>query len=360
MIKTIENKIKYLTLKLLRLWKTSSKRRSHFEFDEDSKILIIRLNLIGDALITSPLIKLLKENSGCRIDVLASERNKYAFSGNPYVDNIIVYDKGFFGLLKLINSINKEEYDFIVDAHDDTSTTVSLLLSLCDSTYKYGLTKANSNLYTKTIERLDSTKHHIIERILEIIKLFRIKPEYEKTNIIYTPAEESKQKAIEFIKYNFPAKKFLAGINIQAGSGARFWGKENYIKLIEFLKNYEINILIFSSNDNYDIAKEIGGINPVYNCSFDELAAMISELDLLITPDTSAVHLASAYHTPVFGFYVHYNTNDIIWYPYKSEFDYMLTTEPNLNSITFEETKTKLDTFIKKLLVNMHKDIKHS
>ncbi len=75
---------------------------------------------------------------------------------------------------------------------------------------------------------------------------------------------------------------------------------------------------------------------------------MISQLNLLLTPDTMAVHLASAFEIPVFGIYVHYNTDELIWSPYKSDFDCVVTKEPNLKNVTFEEVNKKFNPFLEK------------
>ena len=58
--------------------------------------------------------------------------------------------------------------------------------------------------------------------------------------------------------------------------------------------------------------------------SFDKFAAMIFQLNLLITPDTMAVHLASANKVNVFGLYVH-DTASMIWSPYGSDFEFAET-----------------------------------
>jgi ADP-heptose:LPS heptosyltransferase len=71
---------------------------------------------------------------------------------------------------------------------------------------------------------------------------------------------------------------------------------------------------------------------------------------LLITPDTSVIHLASAYSVPVFGLYVHFNTDEMIWKPYNSDFECVITKERTLDSIYYEEVERKLKIFLEKHL----------
>jgi len=81
---------------------------------------------------------------------------------------------------------------------------------------------------------------------------------------------------------------------------------------------------------------------------FDTFAAGISKLNFLFTPDTSVVHIASIYKIPVFGLYVKYNTQDMIWSPYNTEFDCIVTEEPTLKNISFEEVINKFIPFLER------------
>ena len=69
---------------------------------------------------------------------------------------------------------------------------------------------------------------------------------------------------------------------------------------------------------------------------------------MLFTPDTSIVHIASAFCKPVFGIYVKYNTKDKIWSPYKSSFDCIITQNPTLENVRFESVIERFIPFLKK------------
>ena len=53
------------------------------------------------------------------------------------------------------------------------------------------------------------------------------------------------------------------------------------------------------------------------------------KLDFLITPDTSVVHIASIKKIPIFGLYVKYNTDDMIWSAYNCDFEAVVTRRAN-------------------------------
>lgn len=349
-MKKIEIIFRKLFLNLFLVLSRNNNSKNNPNIPDNAKILFIRLNRIGDALVSTPLIKEIKQKSNYKIYVFASNKNVVAFQNNPFIDEIIIYEKGFNKFFSLIRKLNKINFDVVIDLHDDVSSTVSFLISFIKSKYKFGLEKSNKKLFTHTVSKIDPSKNHIVERLLEIAKLFQINIDKENSNIIYVPQKNSIQNAESFIKNNFNEQRFLIGINISSGSKARFWGINNFKKLKNFLKKYNINISILTSPEDLNLANEISQkeIPIFYSYNYDEFAAMISKIDLLFTPDTAIVHLASAFEIPVFGIYVKYKTNDMIWKPYKSDFDCVITEEPNLNNVTFETVINSFKPFLEK------------
>ncbi|MFA7228560.1 MAG: glycosyltransferase family 9 protein [Melioribacteraceae bacterium] len=325
--------------------------------NKDSRILFVRLNRIGDALVTTPLLKSIKEQIGCRIYILAASQNYFVFENSNLSDEIIVYRKNVHGVRALIGIINGLNCDVIVDLHDDVSTTVSYLIAYSNCRYKFGLKKKNYKLFTHVVEKRDPSRYHVVDRIMEFSKLFHLKSEEEKINVVFQPKAISIKAASEFLSNRFPVGKFLVGINISAGSEARFWGIAKFRQLISDLSPYNINILLLCSEKDLNSASQIAGNGlPIYyRPTFDEFCAVIPFLDFLITPDTSIIHVASAFKIPMFGLYVHYNTNELIWSPYKSEFECVLTREPTLKNISNEDVKRKLLPLFEKFYFNKEK-----
>jgi len=352
-LKEIEIFFKNLLLRLFLFLSRHKKNPLPCALDSSSKILLIRLNNIGDALVTTPFIKEIKEQTGCGIYVLASKRNFFIFSDNPFIDKVWRFDKGIGSFFSAIKRINKERFDAVIDLHDDVSATVSFIVALSKSPCKLGLERSNNAVFTQTIARIDPQTHHVIERNAELGKLLNLKIDNKRLNVIYNPAKASIKKAEEYLREKFETPKYLVGINISAGSDARFWGVENYKKLVEYFRQYNVNVILLTTLRDIKQAYSIADFSlPVYKSpSFDEFAAMIYKLDFLFSPDTSIIHLGSAFTIPVFGLYVKYNTQDIIWYPYKSPFECVVTPEPTLKNMSYSEVEEKLKPFFESVFI---------
>ena len=346
-MKQIEIILRKFLIRILLLFSTRKTKSELPHFNSESKILFIRLNRIGDALVTTPLLHQIKKNIGCSVYVLADKKNHFVFNNCPDVDEVIVYEKN--GGIKRINEfIKKNNIETIVDLHDDVSTTVSFIVRFVNTKYKFGLKKFNEKLYTNTVERPDATKYHVIERTLEFTKLFGFEPNYYDVKISYKIKDTSSEFAEKRLK-NFK-DKFLLGINITAGSDARFWGIDNFRQLIKLISGYNVNFVLFVTENKFTEARQITDKKFIYPVSkdFDIFAGGISKLDMLFTPDTSVVHIASMFKIPVFGIYVHYNTDEMVWTPYNTDSESVITREPNLKNVTFEEVKMKFIPFFEK------------
>lgn len=346
-MKKIEVLLKNLLLNLLLSLKPHYSSGSAEQISRNDKILFIRLNRIGDALVTTPLLHFIRVNLQCRIYMLADVKNFFIFRNNPDIDKTIIFKKGLRGFREFFDLIKKENINTVVDLHDDISTTVSFLIALSRSNNKFGLEKSNKKIYTKTVTRLNPVNVHVVNRILQLSRLFNLNPSEAEVCIRYFPESESGIKAGEFISQKFTGSKPLIGINISAGSDARFWGIDRYKKLIDSLSSYEIEILILSAPKDRDKVSLIGNPNYFISVSFDEFAGVISHLRILFSPDTAAIHIASACNVPVFGIYVH-DTKEMIWSPVNVDFDFVETTEHNFENLEPEPVIRKFKTFIEK------------
>jgi ADP-heptose:LPS heptosyltransferase len=352
-MKKIEILLKNLFLYWLLFAGRRRKSSDKIELATEDKVLCIRLNRIGDALVVTPFIHELVKRTGCKVDVLADRHNHFVFRNNPDINRVIVFEKGAGNTKRVINEVNKGKYKVIIDLHDDVSVTVSYLLTKFKAKVIAGLKKANRSIYTNLILKPDPSKVHVIERSLSLLSLFNLENdsvnEVEPDILIkYFPTKDNISAVDRYFSSKLSGKKFIVGINISAGSSARYWGTENFKKLIKFIQVKDLDYLILCSTRDIKLGLELDPFSErtYYTPDFGEFCAMIGKLNLLFSPDTATVHLASIYKVPVFGLYVKYDTDDIIWYPYNTRFDSVVTTEPTLKNVKYSKVKEKFEPFL--------------
>lgn len=350
-MKEIEIYLRKFLLSLYLFFKKNEKKQTELKISKEDKILLVRLNRIGDALVTTHVIKHIKEHSGCEIHVLADRKNFFIFENDKNVDKTFIFPRKLKEIKILQEEINNSNYLALFDLHDDVSTSASLFIGMLNIENKIAYDKKTRKLFTHLVPYLDPKKHHIIERYSQFLDYLKIPYNRDEIRVNYQPTEEASNYAENLVNNLFEEKKILVGINISAGSEARFWGIERYKELISYFSKYDVNILLFAAPTDIEKAKKIIDNEKLISAgpTFDRTTAVIKQLDFLFSPDTSVVHIASGFNIPVFGIYIHYNTDNVVWYPYNTKHELVVTEKPTLNELAFDTVINKLKIFFEQI-----------
>ena len=319
-----------------------------------SKILFIRQDRIGDVLISTPIFASIKAHyPSAIVDVLLSENNHFVLMNDPLIRKRWIYQKRIGKVIALVRSIRKEKYDFAVDMMDNPSVTSTILCLLFGARWNVGIAKDNNYVYDIRVPMLSRSDTHIIDRIAQLLTPFHIDPKAEKLSIRYFTSTESDELAERFISANQLEKQPIIGINISAGGPARFWGIENYRALLSFLsEKYPrlFPLLLYQPSDKEVAAKIVEGnksvaLSPLTK-TFDQFAAFIKRLSFLISPDTSAIHLASAFCIPSVVLYVQSDKALRIWEPYGTDYEVVVTNVDDLSTIQVADVEAAFEKLI--------------
>jgi len=308
------------------------------------RILLLRQDRIGDVLISTSVIRILRQNlPDAEIDILLSKKNigvKQAVI--KYINNFWLYDKNILHTILLLRKLRKRKYDVVVDMLDNASTTSSIFVKYIKPKFSIGIDKENRNIYTHIVPLLDKNSFHPVERLAQILLAFGINPSQQDLSIEYDLSEDETESALK--KLGAKTKPIRLGINLAGSDLSKFWGVENNIKLINKIQqNYpDIEIVLFAEekySTSVKIIVEQTNIKPAPAVkSVKEFASLLSLCDIIITTDTAAVHFASAWKKPCLALYI-YNKESgtgMPWYPYKTA-NRILTTSEKLSDITVDE-----------------------
>ncbi|MER3328201.1 MAG: glycosyltransferase family 9 protein, partial [Candidatus Kapaibacterium sp.] len=274
------------------------------------RVLLLRQDRIGDVLVSIAFIKKLKNLlPNTKIDIVLSHRNKSAFfTIKDYVSNSFVLEKGIFSYFKLLNKIRSTEYDIIIDLLDNASSTSTILTEFAKAKLKLGFDKENRKVYTHIVELPNKNENHIIERLNSLLLPIAGNVSNEET-LSFSLSDESLCKANELIWSK--SNKIRLGINLSGSDNSKNWGTGNYIgflKILEPLKS-ELEVKVFTTKSNEKQLNQITEVKPnvaaPFVNSFEQFTAMISTCDIVLTPDTSVVHLCTAFDIPCIALYTY-------------------------------------------------------
>lgn len=297
--------------------------------------------MIGDVLVSTPLFSALHARyPGARIDALLSMNNDFVLENDPAITRRWVYEKTPGSAISLLRNIRKERYDFVIDLMDNPSATSTVICLVAGARWTVGIEKENDYAYDVVVPMLSRRDTHIIDRIAQLLVPFQIRPSETPFAIHYSTSPGSEQFADEFIRSSLPAARPIIGVNISAGGEVRYWGRDNFAGFIASISSShpESVILILHKPSDSDKALAIRDLVPSAvvspaTDSFDRFAALIRRLAVLITPDTSAVHLAGAFKVPVVVLYVQSDKSLRIWEPYGTENEVLVTDKDDLSTI---------------------------
>ena len=313
---SLSQKFKADTLRWL-----THKKLVDFDIKKAQSVLFLRYDRIGDMVITTPVFRELKlAYPHISITALASKANQGVLTNNPYVDHIITNHKN--NLLQDLPSLlqfRKQKFDVCVEFDHSVIPHAIIRLKIINPKKvisvkkdgRYGVDGSELLLYDFYTEKPSNA--HFRDIWLATLKPFGIKPKSNSYDLFV--ANNQQKQAQNFIKQY--SSKFLVGINLE---GAVKGKKIKFSELYQicqglYQENNNIQIIILTTPNNWQSVSEkvrdqsLDYITVSYKTNtILDAAALISQLDLIITPDTSIVHIASVFNKPIVT--IHENNQD--------------------------------------------------
>ena len=282
------------------------------------KIVVWQTAFLGDLILSTPLFHSIKNIfPESTLYVITKPFGIQVLKNNPYVDELIIFDKSKNSTFSLIKRLRKEKFDIAISPHRSHRAAYSLFLA--GIPFRVGFDKAGfSFLYSKTVpHRFDGT--HEIDRNLSLLKVF---PEYSENNLhkipeLFLTEEEDKS----YRKYGLKDKDYIL---IAPGSkwNTKRWTEKGFREVIKALREDE-NVVLIGGEEDLPFTQKI--ISPLKNKPLNlvgktglrESFSLIKHAKALISNDSAPVHMAVAFNTPVVDIYGP-TVTDFGFYPYRN------------------------------------------
>lgn len=331
-LKIFELAIRRLTLFSLKVVggnRSAQLTTSPLELPPDPKILFLRQDRIGDAIITTPLLVAVKHKyPRSRITFLLSRNNAAIVPMLPVDCETVIYQKSWFKDRAMLRKLRKQRFDVAIDMTDNASVTSSLLMASIKPRYAIGIEKENAVVYDILVPRIDRAYNHISARIAELLRPLGIEP----GTVDLRPQLKVRR---------LPVVEGRLGINISAGTEARWAPESTYAAIAKEALTSEAwtEVVIFAEPRDEAKAKEItklASIDRIHamsvSGSYSEFASQLSTCSALVTPDTSVVHLAAALGIPQVVVYAPIPKGLHYWTPIGVPYE-MMVQSPSLATL---------------------------
>jgi len=258
-----------------------------------SKILLVRFSSIGDIVLTTPVIRCLKQQvKETEIHYLTKRSFSSILTANPHIDKLFTIEKD---VSEIMAELKSENYDHIVDLHNNLRTAI-LKRGLGKPTT--ALNKINFQKWLKVNFKIDRLPHtHIVERNLKTVEKFGVSNDGQGLEY-FIPNED------EVAKNSLPDTHQNGYIGFVIG--ARQNTKRMPLEMIiSICKKLSKPIVLLGGNEDVQGAGEIVSAvgNNVYNAcgkyNINQSASLVKQADKIITHDTGLMHIAAAFQKEI-------------------------------------------------------------
>ena len=272
------------------------------------KILVIRFSSIGDIVLTTPVIRCLKNQiDDVEIHVLTKKKFSSLYKTNPYINKVYEYDDS---LKKNIEELKLEDYDYIVDLQKNKrSLRVTRALHKPHSSFP----KLNFKKFLLTTFKINLMPDiHIVDRYFKAVEKLGVTNDYQGLDFFISE------------KNDYPLSELPE--NFQKGYHAFVIGGTYKtkilpaVKIVEIIQKLNEPVILLGGPDDVERAEEIllsvngqqTTDNRLYpqlsNSATQQLISLVGKINLeqsasivkkaksVLTNDTGLMHIAAAFH----------------------------------------------------------------
>jgi lipopolysaccharide heptosyltransferase II len=304
------------------------------EWARARNILCVRLDTIGDVLMTSPAIRALKETfTGSHITLMTSSRGMQIGPHIPEVDELITYDAPWLKATskrwnsqaeyKMADLLRNRYFDaaVIFTVFSQNPLPSALLCYLADIPLRLAHCRENPyQLLTHWVPETDTIGklRHEVQRQLDLVATIGAVTRDPRMSLIVPPEQiECIQKMLA--QHGLDGNQPWVVIHPGASAPSRRYMPEGFAQVADLLSVEGIQIIFSGDQSEVELVSSIQdqlsspSINLAGQVSLGGLAALLKIAPLLISNNTGPVHMAAAVGTPVVDIYALTNPQHTPW-----------------------------------------------
>lgn len=276
---------------------------------ENRHFLIVRLDHMGDILMTTPVPKSLKESfAGCRVSYLVPSWGEPLLRNNPFIDDVIIYDPPWFardryhrsakspGFFATAQRLRSMRFTAALGLRGDIRENLLMALAGIPERVGYGVT-GGGFLLTRELDQ--RTGVHESEHVKDVLTSIGAQVALWEPKIYFADSEEAAfEDRFQGLGLS-PRDKYI-GAQTDAGAPSKEWPEKHWAEFLKLFRvsypNYKV-VLIGTDGSKTKALARPGVIDLTGKTSLRELLLLMRKLHLFIGPDSGPTHAAAALGT---------------------------------------------------------------
>jgi heptosyltransferase-2 len=278
-----------------------------------SKTLVIRFGSIGDVVLATPLLRVLRTRfPDSQIDFLTKKECAELVRSNHNLNYTYEYDssEGFDGLRALKKRVRDENYDLIVDIHGSLRSRYVRALRSATRVVKVdkripertALVRLKKNVYSGVVS--------VADRYIETLHEYGVTNDGKGLELHLTDETLFSMNG-RMATYGLHRFEKVFGLCPGAKHGTKQWPAERFVALgSELVQRYDGAVVLFGGNSEVELnggvargIRKVTGDGRVIDltgtCTLMESAAAMEYVDVVVTNDTGLMHIAAAKDKPL-------------------------------------------------------------
>ena len=275
-----------------------------------NKILVFRLSSIGDIVLTTALLRCLRNTfPDAQIDFVVKKQFADILRCVPFVSNVIELDskKGFSALLAIRNQLKNEQYDVALDIHKNWRS-----LFVCNTIGAKQVFRFNKHVFRRWVlttfhKDIYKEVRPVYLRFIDAAKQLGVVPDGKYTELV-VPEQLGKSMKDIFVQANISFEKRIIALCPGASFSNKQWQVEKFQQLAKrVVLDFDAQVILLGGKKESEmcetIASESGAVSFAGKFDLSQSIAALSMVSLTVANDTGMLHVSEALGVPVVGIY---------------------------------------------------------
>lgn len=274
-----------------------------------TKIGIWQTAFLGDAVLTLPLIKALKDRyPDAEIHFFVRAGVESVFEGQPEITQVHPFakrgkDKSLSAAYRFGRSIGRQGFDLWISTHASLRSAIVAKATGITRRIGYDQPWFNRFAYTETVSRRFEELEEI-ERLLQLLKPLGLDTPTPRAQLVLH--ESAKIDANRFWAVHFSGQPVL-GMHPGSTWPTKCWPVEYFSAIIDMATEAGVKVILFAGPDEKEVADQVRRgaeygqdiLDLSGKLSLPQLAAYLGKLDAYLTNDSGPMHLAWTQDVPL-------------------------------------------------------------
>ena len=282
--------------------------------EQIDRILIIRLAPLGETVLTTPVIRALRQHfRDAYIAYMVAPTREDLVSANPHLNEVLTYQAS---VPKLIYQMVRRKFQMVIVLQPTFRLVLHTFLARIPFRVGFETNTGGKKLLSFAVR--NDTSQHETQRYLDVVRALDIEVIDDEPEVFVDSAGVAwVNKFIE--NRNLDDSRPIIGLNPGAATVYRRWHASNFAILGDLLHEvYDAHIVITTGPREGELADQVAAqmsYSPVIisQATPMQLAALLQRCDLYISNDTGPMHLSTAVKTPTVALFG--ASNLIQWAP---------------------------------------------